>query len=56
MLDFISMNVYNFVAVKAEECGPEYCPRPVGWPCTAVPRQAPTCVGTSTIRMGRICK
>ena len=35
-LDFIGMNIYNSIAVRAGETGPEYCQRPAGFPRTAI--------------------
>ena len=34
--DFIGMNIYNSIAVRAGESGPEYCKRAPGFPRTAI--------------------
>lgn len=35
-VDFMGMNIYNSITVKAGENGPEFCKRPAGFPRTAI--------------------
>lgn len=34
--DMIGLNIYNAIPARMGEQGPEYAPRPVGYPCTAL--------------------